>query len=215
MPVCVPAESARLCGGPLGTNCCADRPSGPRACQALGRFRGARSRRGRAGPGPCAQPAGSHGPRHRQGHAAARARACGRPGPCQRHGHGPRAGPHWGGRGRACQLQAPARLLRRGPVQSTPTARGSADGRIYVRRWLRSPVDGKGQAFVVTQGRVERVWPRWSRQRLPSRPVGSAWCARRCRPRAWPSSRSIPPCTSACPSMSRRPNPAPSSCPQE
>lgn len=48
-----------------------------------------------------------------------------------------------------------ARLLRRGPVQSTPTARGTADGRIYVRRWLRSPVDGKGQAFVVTQGRVE------------------------------------------------------------
>ncbi|MFG0641922.1 hypothetical protein, partial [Delftia sp. WSY_22] len=46
-------------------------------------------------------------------------------------------------------------LLRRSPVQSTPTARGTADGRIYVRRWLRSPVDGKGQAFVVTQGRVE------------------------------------------------------------
>ncbi|MDR6729335.1 phage fiber-tail adaptor protein [Delftia lacustris] len=46
-------------------------------------------------------------------------------------------------------------LLRRGPVQSSPEARGAADGRIYVRRWLRSPVDGKGQAFIVSQGRVE------------------------------------------------------------
>lgn len=46
-------------------------------------------------------------------------------------------------------------LLRRGPVQSAPAARGKADGRIYVRRWLRSPVDSKEQAFIVTQGRVE------------------------------------------------------------
>lgn len=51
---------------------------------------------------------------------------------------------------------APAtHLLRRGPVLSAPAARGKADGQIYVRRWLRSPVDGKGQAFIVSQGRVE------------------------------------------------------------
>lgn len=53
------------------------------------------------------------------------------------------------------QFAPQTHLLRRGPVQSAPAARGNADGQIYVRRWLRSPVDGKGQAFIVTQGRVE------------------------------------------------------------
>ncbi len=56
--------------------------------------------------------------------------------------------------GRA-DLKTRARLLRRGPVQSTPTASSSADGRIYVRRWLRTPVDAKAQVFIVNRSHVE------------------------------------------------------------
>ena len=39
-------------------------------------------------------------------------------------------------------------------VASTGHAKGHADGTIYVRRWLRSPVDGVAEAFTISTSRV-------------------------------------------------------------
>lgn len=47
------------------------------------------------------------------------------------------------------------RRVIRGPVKSKGVAGAKADGTVYVRRWLRSPVQGKPQAFVVSTNHVE------------------------------------------------------------
>lgn len=48
-----------------------------------------------------------------------------------------------------------SRLLRRGPLVSKPTADIAADGRIFIRRWLRSPVDSTATSFIVSNARIE------------------------------------------------------------
>ena len=56
--------------------------------------------------------------------------------------------------GRA-QLAPATILLRRGPVLARGRADIEADGMVFVRRWLRSPSEGRGQAFIVSTGRIE------------------------------------------------------------
>lgn len=56
--------------------------------------------------------------------------------------------------GRA-QFAPQTKLLRRGPVQARGRAGVDADGVVYVRRWLRSPTEGKALAFIASAGRVE------------------------------------------------------------
>lgn len=56
--------------------------------------------------------------------------------------------------GRA-QLVPKTTLLRRGPVQARGRADIDASGTVYVRRWLRSPAEGKAQAFIVSTTRIE------------------------------------------------------------
>lgn len=43
----------------------------------------------------------------------------------------------------------------RGPTKGKGVAKVQADGTVYVRRWLRSPVDGEAQAFIVTTSHIE------------------------------------------------------------
>ena len=47
------------------------------------------------------------------------------------------------------------RRLRRGPVVAKPKAMASADGKIYIRRWLRSLTHSDGVAFIVSTSRVD------------------------------------------------------------
>ncbi len=47
------------------------------------------------------------------------------------------------------------RLLRRGPVAAQGVAQIAADGVVYVRRWLRSPTEGKAEAFIASTSRVD------------------------------------------------------------
>ncbi|GAB2806437.1 hypothetical protein GCM10027276_03900 [Comamonas piscis] len=47
------------------------------------------------------------------------------------------------------------RRMIRGPVKSKGEVRARADGTVYVRRWLRSPVQGRPQAFVVSNTHIE------------------------------------------------------------
>lgn len=53
------------------------------------------------------------------------------------------------------RLSAKTRLLRRGPVAANGIAKVKAQGVVYVRRWLRSPIEGRGQVFIVSAGRTE------------------------------------------------------------
>ena len=53
------------------------------------------------------------------------------------------------------KLAPKARLLRRGPVQGRGIADIGADGVVYVRRRLRSPTEGKAQAFIVSNAHIE------------------------------------------------------------
>ena len=47
------------------------------------------------------------------------------------------------------------RRVIRGPVKSKGEVRASASGTVYVRGWLRSPVQGRAQAFVVSANRID------------------------------------------------------------
>ncbi len=58
------------------------------------------------------------------------------------------------GNGQARAVLKP-RLLRRGPVAAQGVAQIAADGVVYVRRWLRSPTEGKAEAFIVSTSRVD------------------------------------------------------------
>lgn len=53
------------------------------------------------------------------------------------------------------KLEPKARLLRRGPVKAKGVAGIEADGVVYVRRWLRSPSEGKAHAFIVSKAHIE------------------------------------------------------------
>ena len=48
-----------------------------------------------------------------------------------------------------------AGLIRRGPVKSKPRASIAADGVVYVRRWLRMPVEALNKAFIVSTHHVD------------------------------------------------------------
>ncbi len=51
--------------------------------------------------------------------------------------------------------EAGARVVRRAPVVARPAAAIGADGSVFVRRWIRSPLEGRGQAFVIANGHME------------------------------------------------------------
>lgn len=53
------------------------------------------------------------------------------------------------------KLAPKSRLLRRGPVKTRGIADIDAGGVVYVRRWLRSPAEGKAQAFIVSKAHIE------------------------------------------------------------
>ena len=70
------------------------------------------------------------------------------------------ATPHTLARGGAAavgqaKLAPKTMLLRRGPVLSQTRADIEANGVVYVRRWLRSPAEGKAQAFIVSAAHIE------------------------------------------------------------
>ncbi len=52
------------------------------------------------------------------------------------------------------KLSPATRLVRRGPVRSEPSAGITADGTVFARRRVRSPVDARAQAFIVTRTRT-------------------------------------------------------------
>ena len=56
--------------------------------------------------------------------------------------------------GRAA-VTSSGRLLRRGPVGSKPAAQGQATGTVYIRRYLRTPTEGRAKAFIIGNGRIE------------------------------------------------------------
>ena len=51
--------------------------------------------------------------------------------------------------------QAAGRLLRRAPIAAKPRAKVNANGVVYARRWLRSPVQSNTQAFIVSRSRID------------------------------------------------------------
>lgn len=53
------------------------------------------------------------------------------------------------------KLTPKTQRLSRGPVKSTPLAQIQADGTVFVRRWLRSPVDSREVAFIVSNHHVD------------------------------------------------------------
>ncbi len=52
------------------------------------------------------------------------------------------------------QLSLETHLARRGPLRAQPSAGITADGTVFARRQLRSPIDARARAFVVTHTRV-------------------------------------------------------------
>lgn len=48
-----------------------------------------------------------------------------------------------------------ARLIRRAPLVSQPQAQIAADGRVFIRRWVRSPLDSTGACLIVSRTRIE------------------------------------------------------------